>query len=77
MAKAKEKRKKLADKLRAAQASGAAVTAQLETDQRVLARITDGIYRQPASALRELISNAYDADANNIWSRPLKIDDLA
>ena len=29
--------------------------------------MTDGIYRQPASALRELISNAYDADAANVW----------
>jgi hypothetical protein len=36
----------------------------LKTDERVIARVTDGIYRQPASALRELISNAYDADAS-------------
>src|ERR1700680_2155089 len=42
------------------------VDAFLATDQRVLARITDGIYRQPASALRELISNAYDADAREV-----------
>jgi hypothetical protein len=42
------------------------VDAPLLTDQRVLARITDGIYRQPASALRELISNAYDADAQEV-----------
>ena len=33
----------------------------------MLARITDGIYRQPGSALRELIANAYDADANNVY----------
>src|SRR5262245_5842159 len=39
----------------------------LETDERVLARITDGIYRQPSSALRELIANAYDADAENVY----------
>jgi hypothetical protein len=38
----------------------------LQTSQRVLKRITDGIYRQPASALRELISNAYDADAKRV-----------
>ena len=38
----------------------------LRTDDRVLARVTDGIYRQPGSALRELISNAYDADANTV-----------
>ena len=42
------------------------VETSLSTDQRVLARITDGIYRQPASALRELISNAYDADATEV-----------
>lgn len=40
---------------------------KLTTDQRVLARITDGIYREPAAALRELIFNAYDADAKNVW----------
>ncbi|MEI4507445.1 ATP-binding protein [Sphingopyxis sp. CCNWLW253] len=39
----------------------------LMTDDRVLARITDGIYRQPSSALRELISNAYDADATEVY----------
>ncbi|GGE53112.1 ATP-binding protein [Agaricicola taiwanensis] len=39
----------------------------LKTDDRVLARITDGIYRQPSSALRELISNAYDADATEVF----------
>jgi histidine kinase/DNA gyrase B/HSP90-like ATPase len=43
--------------------SGQSYDAPLVTDQRVLARITEGIYRQPASALRELIANAYDADA--------------
>ena len=41
-------------------------TTTLHTDQRVLARVTDGIYRQPGSALRELISNAYDADATEV-----------
>lgn len=35
----------------------------LRADEKVIARVTDGIYRQPGSALRELISNAYDADA--------------
>ncbi len=38
----------------------------LRTDARVIARVTDGIYRQPGSALRELISNAYDADATRV-----------
>jgi hypothetical protein len=42
------------------------VATTLTTNERVLARITDGIYRQPASALRELISNAYDADAREV-----------
>jgi hypothetical protein len=46
--------------------TGEATLATLQTDQRVLARVTDGIYRQPASALRELISNAYDADATEV-----------
>lgn len=41
-------------------------TAVLSTDEKVLARVTDGIYRQPASAIRELISNAYDADAEMV-----------
>ena len=39
---------------------------ELRTDERVLARVTDGIYRQPGSAIRELVSNAYDADATRI-----------
>lgn len=45
---------------------GESVTHRLAVDDRVLARVTDGIYRQPASALRELISNAYDADATSV-----------
>lgn len=45
---------------------GEVTEAALSTDEKVLARVTDGIYRQPASALRELISNAYDADAENV-----------
>jgi len=40
------------------------VRTRLKASDRVIARVTDGIYRQPASALRELISNAWDADAN-------------
>jgi hypothetical protein len=43
--------------------SGESFDTLLDTDERVLARVTDGIYRQPGSALRELIANAYDADA--------------
>jgi hypothetical protein len=57
---------KLADQIRASEVSRQPVETMLATDERVLARITDGIYRQPASALRELISNAYDADATEV-----------
>ena len=39
------------------------LTDSLRTNDRVIARVTDGIYRQPGSAIRELIINAYDADA--------------
>src|SRR6185369_879197 len=56
----------LAEELRAKQSSGEHHHAKLKTDERVIARVTDGIYRQPASALRELISNAWDADANHV-----------
>lgn len=46
--------------------TGKPIQRQLKTDERVLVRITEGIYRQPSSALRELISNAYDADASQV-----------
>jgi hypothetical protein len=52
--------------LRSKEANGEVASTQLMTDDRVLARITDGIYRQPASAIRELIANAYDADATEV-----------
>ena len=39
----------------------------LKTDQKVLARITDGIYRHVYSAIRELICNSYDADAEKVY----------
>lgn len=42
------------------------VRTKLKASDRVIARVTDGIYRQPSSALRELISNAWDADANRV-----------
>lgn len=45
---------------------GKVARTRLKASERVIARVTDGIYRQPASALRELISNAWDADANQI-----------
>lgn len=55
----------LADKLRDLGASQD-IQEVLVVDNRVLARITDGIYRRPSSALRELIFNAYDADATMV-----------
>jgi len=58
--------RKLVSEITQNRKSGKVAIATLHTDDRVLARITDGIYRQPASALRELISNAYDADAANV-----------
>lgn len=62
-----EAKKNLADKIFDARQTGAPVETTLKTDDRVIARVTDGIYRQPGSALRELISNAYDADATEIF----------
>ena len=56
----------LADQIRASEKTREPIETWLATDERVLARITDGIYRQPSSALRELISNAYDADATEV-----------
>ncbi len=56
----------LLEKVQNARDSGADVDAVLKTDERVFARITDGIYREPASALRELVANAYDADATDV-----------
>ena len=52
--------------IRASQGTTDVVHTTLKTDERVIARVTDGIYRQPGSALRELISNAYDADATRV-----------
>ena len=59
------KNKTTEEKIRAAKANRP-FDIPLKTSQKILARITDGIYRQPASALRELISNAYDADATKV-----------
>ena len=50
----------------ASSSSESPVSTILKTDERVLARVTDGIYRQPGSAIRELVSNAYDADAARV-----------
>lgn len=42
------------------------VKTELSTSQRIIARVTDGIYREPWAAFRELIANAYDADATRV-----------
>ncbi|NOQ16371.1 MAG: ATP-binding protein, partial [Methyloprofundus sp.] len=56
----------LISQINKAKGTGEISKTKLETDEKVLARVTDGIYRLPGSALRELISNAYDADADNV-----------
>ena len=58
--------KSLSANIRATERTLEPVEGKLETDEQVLVRITEGIYRQPASALRELVSNAYDADATEV-----------
>lgn len=42
------------------------VETTLSTSERIIARVTDGIYREPWAAFRELIANAYDADASYV-----------
>lgn len=64
---ASDSEKRFAQDIENAKVTNEPAIAKLFTDDRVLARITDGIYRQPASALRELISNAYDADATQVY----------
>lgn len=56
----------LIDKIFASSDRSKVAETVLQTDEQVIARVTDGIYRQPASAFRELISNAYDADASHV-----------
>jgi hypothetical protein len=53
-------------KFRKALSSTGTATTEVSTDPRVFERITLGLYREPSSAIRELISNAYDADAQNV-----------
>jgi len=56
----------LMELLRASQKECIPVNTHLIVDDRVLARVTDGIYRRPSAALRELVFNAYDADATRV-----------
>ncbi|WP_162253495.1 ATP-binding protein [Arthrobacter sp. Soil764] len=52
-----------AQQLRSVTRQSESIESNLITNERVIARVTDGIYRQAGSAIRELIANAYDADA--------------
>jgi hypothetical protein len=61
-----DRAEELALEIRRGRESGEVVRTTLRVDDRVLARVTDGIYRRPSSAFRELISNAYDADATEV-----------
>lgn len=63
---ANDKTQQLADNIRNSIDTGKAATGKLETNDRIIARVTDGIYREPWSAFRELVSNAYDADATKV-----------
>ncbi|MBN8232294.1 ATP-binding protein [Corallococcus macrosporus] len=57
---------KLAKQISEASPGESPIQTELSTSERVLRRVTDGIYREPWSALRELVSNAYDADATEV-----------
>lgn len=41
-------------------------TAEIFAAQKIIADISSGLYRSPAAALKELVSNAYDADAEKV-----------
>lgn len=58
--------KGLSGEINASAKTGTPVEGILKTDDRIIARVTDGIYREPWSAFRELISNSYDADATHV-----------
>jgi Histidine kinase-, DNA gyrase B-, and HSP90-like ATPase len=61
-----EQRDSFAKKIREARPGDKPLRNKLATSDRVLRRVTDGIYREPWAAIRELISNAYDADATSV-----------
>ena len=56
----------LAGKIRHSAVNHSPVETELATSQRIIARVTDGIYREPWAAFRELVANAYDADATSV-----------
>src|SRR5258708_32903866 len=39
---------------------------QIKVHEKALAHLSRGLYRSPASALRELVSNAWDANAKTV-----------
>lgn len=41
-------------------------SAEIFAAQKIIADISSGLYRSPAAALKELVSNAYDADATTV-----------
>lgn len=56
----------LSKRIRDSANTGVPVDDTLSTSQRIIARVTDGIYREPWAAFRELVANAYDADATRV-----------
>ncbi len=40
---------------------------KIKVHEKALAHLSRGLYRSPASALRELVSNAWDANARSVW----------
>lgn len=56
----------LAQEIREKAQTGETIRTSLSTNQRIIGRVTDGIYREPWAAFRELIANAYDADAGTV-----------
>ena len=57
---------RLAEEITAQADTRQPVHTTLATSERILARVTDGIYREPWAAFRELVANAYDADASHV-----------
>lgn len=56
----------LTERIRRSAETGESVVTDLSTSERIIARVTDGIYREPWAAFRELVANAYDADATRV-----------